>query len=106
MRRTYEPTSDQLIMLRALMHAPRYLIIRRRAWTPVVAIMPCFSKLAVDHILAQISANGEHAQLVSYRPDEEDLGPFEPAPMTCLVWFVPLVVFWGVAAWLLWRLWH
>lgn len=104
----YEPTEDQLFALRTLAHAPAYLIIRDRPWCPTKAILPIWTPNgpACEHLLADCRARGEHCQLVRYRPDEEDLGPFEPSPWPFRLWASAFAVLLGVAIWNLWRLLH
>lgn len=76
----YEPTALQRLMLDSLMHAPRYLIIRKRPWTPAIAILPVFSDASAEHGQWACRQRNETCQLVNYRPDEEDLAPAEPNP--------------------------
>lgn len=97
MDRTYEPSSYQLRMLRALPDAPRYLIIRPRAHKPVTAILPIWGDAAEQHLSALTRDNGHCGQLVRYRPEEEDLGPIAPPP----IWryMVGLAIVWAAAIW-------
>lgn len=105
---TYLPTPAQLAILRALDLAPRYLIIRDRPWRPANAILPVYSDAGLDHMLWEIGNAGAHAQVVSYRPDEEDMGPFEPRSfVSCqALLLMALVAAIAFAAYGFWRAFH
>lgn len=102
----YQPTPAQLAILRGLDRATRYLIVRAKPWAPAKAIVPIRSETGLAHHLWQIDQAGEHAQVVSYRPDEEDLGPFEPKPISVLMWLIPLALLWLIVGTLIARVWH
>ena len=106
--RGYEPTFEQMIMLRALAPAARYLIIRANPWSPVKAILPVSAHdgPGLNHLLHDARRRGEHCQLVCYRPDEEDLGPFEPNPWPLRLFVLALLALTVLAVWNAWRLWH
>jgi len=103
----HEPTPDQLTMLRTLVEAPRYLLIRARPWCPVKAILPVSARdgPALNHLLHDADQRGDHCQLVSYRPDEEDLGPFEPRSINSCAFLLlaALVACVAFAAYAFWR---
>lgn len=105
---TYQPTPAQLAILRGLDLAPRYLIIRDRPWRPANAILPMFSDAGLAHMLWEIRRSGAHGQVVTYRPDEEDLGPFEPRSISSCAGTltIALVACLAFAAYAFWRAFH
>lgn len=89
----------EAVLLRSLLRAPRYVLVRPRRWRRVVAIWPCANSGSAQRVADRTREAGEHAQIIGYRPDEEDMGPLSPHPG--YAWAAAALVLISLGCWLL-----